>query len=781
MTLGLATNSSLNKVDYPNDQIWELSLEGGDPPALSIQTTYGLRAHRVRFFGRFTLHGQTYQDPRAFTRPPCLTAFFSNYFSLSYSPVHGLDVVSEYWVPGSQVLAGRLSLANVLKVDYPLRFEWVGVLNPLREGQHLAIETIDMITVLQGKSGGLSPVCFMTGGPTAGSGPYCGLALDFAIEPGAVKKVSWAVAAFADKRHSFDIARRTAVRSWDANIARLEIFNESRTVHFQTGNSDWDAVIAFSQRVGAGLVVPGSSSLPHSSFVLSRQPDHGYSLHGDGSDYGNLWNGQTVLDSNFLAGVLLPGSKEEIKGLVDNFLAVQEKSGRIDWRPGIAGQRSRQMAQPMLASLVCKVGSGLVSDRNWLREIFPRLLSFFDHWFDPINDPIQGGFPAWKYPMQSGFEDSPMYGLLNPESQGAAIEFLKSPALAAMLVKECRCLIEIAEELGNQSAAAQLRERCEGLLRAIETCWDSHDKMYRYRDAAHHARGEDPFQVLFQGDGQFAIPHSFVEPRRLQLRLTAVDDHTRAAQFIIHGKTDQGNSSETLKSLDIRWVKQTGRATTKALFERVEFLEVQGVGPECRVLLSVVDFSPEDLSLFLPLWARVPDSKKARAIIEERLLPEYLFRNGFALCPVKFHSDEYPITSSVSLAWSQLIIEGLLTYGYRAEAAEIVSRNLNAAAQCLKEERAFYSYYHAAHNGGHGERNALHGLFPVQLLLDVLGVQFVSHREVIVEGENPFPKPLRVQFHGVTVECRTNETDVIFSGGQMVTVSGPGPHRVKVE
>jgi hypothetical protein len=781
LSLVLAADSQLNKVDYPNDHIWGLSLEGGDPSALSIQTTYGLRAHWMRFFGRFFLDGKPYVDPQEFYSQPCLTSFYPNYLSLSYSPWHGLGVVSEFWVPGSQVLAGRFRLVNTLKVEYPLRFEWIGVLNPLGEGEQITAKTMDMVTVLHGKSGSLAPVCFMTGGPIVGSGPYSGLALDILIEPGEVKEVSWALASLADERHSLDIARRTVGRGWDANIARLEILNESRTVHFYTGNPDWDAALAISQRVGAGLIFPRSVKLPDHSFVLSRQPDHGYSMCGDGSDYGYLWNGQSALDLYFLTGVLLTGSEEVIKGAINNFLAVQEESGWIDWKPGLAGQRSCQMAQPLLASVICKVGAVLVNDHSWLRDIFPRLLAFFNHWFHPINDPDQDGFPSWLSSMQSGFEDSPMYGLFNPESQGAAINYLKSPALGAMLLNECRCLIKIAGKLDEQSDAAALCERYDKLLANIESCWDPHDEIYRYHDAAHHVGGSAPFTISFQGDGQFTAAHSFTSPHRLQLRLAAADDHTRAAKVIIHGETDLGETSETLKPIDIRWVKQIGRATTKALFHRVELLEVQGVGPECQVNLSAVDYSPEDLSLFLPLWAKVPDLYRAKTIIEQRLLPRYLSCIGLTLCPAEFQNDDYPITSSVSLAWSRLIVEGLLAYGYRIMAAEIMGRNLDAVAHCLKDERSFLAYYHPSRNGGWGERNHLHGLFPVQLFLEVLGIRFVSHREVIVEGEHPFPKPMRVQFRGIIVERRASETDVIFPGEHLTTVYGAGPHRVALE
>ena len=51
LALNLAADARLGPTDYFDDQIWELRIGGGDPPALALQTTFGLRARsmRVRF------------------------------------------------------------------------------------------------------------------------------------------------------------------------------------------------------------------------------------------------------------------------------------------------------------------------------------------------------------------------------------------------------------------------------------------------------------------------------------------------------------------------------------------------------------------------------------------------------------------------------------------------------------------------------------------------------------------------------------------------------------
>ena len=48
LSLTLAADARIAATDYCNDQIWELVLTSGDPPAIAIQTTFGL--HERLFF-----------------------------------------------------------------------------------------------------------------------------------------------------------------------------------------------------------------------------------------------------------------------------------------------------------------------------------------------------------------------------------------------------------------------------------------------------------------------------------------------------------------------------------------------------------------------------------------------------------------------------------------------------------------------------------------------------------------------------------------------------------
>jgi len=125
----------------------------------------------------------------------------------------------------------------------------------------------------------------------------------------------------------------------------------------------------------------------------------------------------------------------------------------------------------------------------------------------------------------------------------------------------------------------------------------------------------------------------------------------------------------------------------------------------------------------------------------------------------------------VHLPWNLLICEGLLRYGFRADAARLFVHNMTAIIQNLKQNRAFYARYHAEKGTGIGERNSLSGMAPVGLFLQVLGVEILSATRVRLEGDNTFPWDVTVQYKGLKVIRGQKKTEVIFPNGKSVTVT----------
>ncbi len=771
----LAADARLGPVDYCNDQIWELSLGAGEPPALALQTTYGLRARSLRLFPRF-LEGDLQQsDPSAFDHPPSIQYFYPNFLQLSFAPFPGIEVTAEYWIPSSQAAAGRFTLSNNGNAPRQIRVEWAALLLPSPDGQRMAAAEMENAPVLVGRSGGLAPVVFVTGGQ-AGSGPYPSLNLDIDLSPGSLRQVTWVHAALPTPEASFEMARQISARNWDAERARLELLNSGQ-VEIHTGDPDWDAAFSLSQKNAYNLLMGPTAHLPYPSFVLSRQPDQGFSLRGDGGDYSYLWNGQSPLEAYYLASLILPAAPHLVEGFLRNFLSTITEDGFIDWKPGLGGQRSQLLATPLLVSLADRI-YGITGDLSFLREIFPALLSFVHAWFTPQQDRDGDGIPEWAHPMQAGFDDHPLFTHWYAWAQGVDIITTESPALCAFLYRECQTLIRIASLLGYQEPLPALMAMTDHLRSAVEISWDIPSATYRYWDRDSHYTPSHEFLAERTGPGEIALQREFEHPIRLLVRVHTHGESTRRPHLFAHGTSTSGQHLvERMLSDRFQWSIGVGNATSERVYQALERIEVLGLEERDVVTLYSVGLDVLDQTLLLPLWAGIPAMERTRFLVEKTITCPSRFWQPFGIpaCIGQQLPREAGSCQNVHLPWNALLGEGLLAYGYRKEAAELVIRVMNAVIKTLKRDGAFHRYYEAGTGLGQGERNALEGLAPLGLFLETLGVKLISPQQVALQGTNPFPWPVTVKFRGLTVLRQLDKTIVIFPDGQTSTVTNPAP------
>lgn len=773
LQLTIAADARLTTTNYVDDHIWELDLSGGDPSALALRTTYGLRARMMRLFPRFTENRQTLNDPAAFIGPPRLRRFYPNFLLVTFSPLAGIEVTAEYWVAGSQVVTGRLTLTNRGVTPRSLRLEWVGQLIPL-EGRSMAAEQRQSVVVLQGQVEDLFPVLFLTGGPQAGPGPYASLALMLELAPGATRQSTWALAALHDPQESFDLARRVAARPFDAEKARIEMLNASQGVEIITGDPDWDAAFAFSQKTALGLFHSPTEHLPHSSFVFSRQPDQGHSRLGNGNDYQHFWSGQSPFESYYLAS-LLPCNTEAAHGVLRNFIAVQDQhDGFIDNKPGLAGQRERFLAAPYLSSLAWKL-SCAGRDKDLLASVYPALFSYFWNWFSPTRDHDRNGLPEWQHQLQTGFEDNPLFEGWHAWAQGIDITTVQSPALLATLYREARFLIQMAELLGRSSDTITLKAQAEVLRKGIESCWDPDAALYRYADRDTHLSPAGKTLSERQAAPEIEIQKEFKQPVRLVIRIFGQGEALKRPRVTITGELGDKPQFEVLDARDFAFSANGAVATSEKVYTSLGKFEFAGLNRRDRVNIQTADLTIADHTLLLPLWAGIPNEHDAHALVFRTVLSAEHFDHpyGIPALPRLFIRDADPVSLGVHLPWNQLIGEGLLEYGYRREAARLTAHLMSAVIQNLKRSHAFYRTYHAETGAGQGERNTLHGLAPIGLFLRTLGVEILSTTTVLLRGENPFPWPVTVKYRGLTVTRQMGQTEIIFPNGQPVVLQDP--------
>lgn len=816
--LVISADARLGETDYTDDHIWELTLGGGEPSALSLQTTFGLRARSFRMFPRFrgsepgSANYASILDPNEFRTAPTIELVYPNYLALTFTPLPGIDVKAEYWVPQSHAVAGLVQVTNGASSRRKIQVDWLSILAPgvssgagraatsRSNGERMAAQEIDGCMALAGRTGNLHPVIFLTGGAMPDTPIYPGLTLTYELAPGETCQFAWAQAALAERSASLNLARSQASllisQDWEALRAHL-IMSNANQVEIYTGDPDWDIAFHLAQKTARSLIVGPTGHLPERTFVQVRQPDHGFSLRGDGSDYSHLWSGQPALDAYFLADLLLPGAASLAQGFLVNFLATAgDQPGQVNWRAGPASQPGRRLAFPILAHLAWRIYA-VSHDQMFLQAVYPGLLAFIQEWLSNRHDRDQDGLPEWDDPLQAGFDEHPLFSRSTGQAVGLDITTIESPALAALLASECRALEDIAACLGLQLPMG-LVERWEQLQQAAQAGWDEAGGCYRLRDRDSHAT---PALLLLGerlGAGLIPVQQEFDPPARLlvEIQIGSAEEQSRhrspvafAYGRIAGPRRENPRSStanprrfiEQLPAEKFSWDPERGIFTGDRLYSYIEKLDVQELGPADRVRVYRAGCQELDISLLLPVWAGLADKTQATRLVGETITnPARFWKPAglvlYASAPGATAPESDRAAEVVDLPWNALVGAGLVRQGFRQEAAELLQRLMPAIIETLKREGAFYQRYRAEDGQGTGEKNALTGLPPVGFFLETLGVRLSEPRtpgqmpEIELTGFNPFPWPVTVKYRGVTIVRQKKKTIVIFPDGQTTEV-----------
>ncbi len=785
-SLRIAADARTSHPSYVNDQIWELRLEGGEPPALALETSYGLRARGMRLFPAFHLGEQFRMDPASFEVRPTVRRFLTNYLWVEFQPFDEVLVVAEYWVPESDRVAGRLTLHNLGLEHLEVRSLMHALLRPDEAGASMTAETRQGVTVLSGRTGNLAPVVFLAGGAVRAVSAYPALRVNLPIEPGGSDSLLWAHAAGQDPRDSFAAARELAALNWDGEIARVERAN-ARLLEIETGDEAWDAALAMAQKVSLGSYVGPTHHLPHASIVLSRSPDHGASLRADGRDHGWAWEGQSGGDAFMTALQVLPAAPELAKGLLLNFLAAQNADGTIDWKPGLGGQRKGSLCAPLLATLAWRIYQW-TEERSFLEEVLPGLERFLQNWFEQQHDRDLDGHPEWDHIMQSGFHEWPTFQRWRTWGGGLDITLAETPDLAAYLLKEHMALIAIRRALGRSESIAELEARVDRLQEALNRGWSGNPPAYRHVDRDTHAAVRGTRLAIQRGEFNLELNRSFDPPVRVQVRVKSEDKALPAFQICIRGRgaAPRRRRVVRLHRKQFDWHLGLGSVTSQVLFSEIEGVEVSGLSDRVTSELGVADYSRLDQTCLLPLWAGAPGEEQAAQLVERTLLaPDYFWRlHGIPGCSAKdpaYAMEGKEGTASLWMLPNLLLGEGLVDYGYLSEAADLVGRLIAASAGALLRDKSFRESYHADLERGMGERDHAGGVAPLSLFLYVLGVRLITPQKVVLRGRNPFPWPIRLSWSGIEIRWNKELARVRFPDGAEVEVRGEHPQTVEQE
>jgi hypothetical protein len=270
----------------------------------------------------------------------------------------------------------------------------------------------------------------------------------------------------------------------------------------------------------------------------------------------------------------------------------------------------------------------------------------------------------------------------------------------------------------------------------------------------------------------------FEQPVRLLIEIQTDNPVAQRPTVEISDLVSKGRGDiEVIEETRFQWRSNGFAATTQKVFTKIGRISIKNLGPQDRVMIRILNMESENITLFTPLWAHIPDPQRAQVMIARSLENAEFFDRPFGI-PALAHIQDPEAESaamSVHMAWNLLIGEGLLAYGFKDKAARLTGHLMNAVIQSLKQNHAFYQRYHAGTGSGLGERGSLNGLAPVGLFLQTLGVTVLSEGRVRLDGRNPFAWPVIILYKGLKIVRGPEKTEITFRNGKTITITDNSP------
>jgi hypothetical protein len=756
----LATDGSSTAFHPENDQVWELQMPQNEVYPFCLHTTYGLRAQTMRLFPILTIGNQHYYQAAAFYAPPAITQYLPDAITIQASPTDTCDFTFEAHIAAEDTLVGGVTIENSGESLLSMALDLAMIMVSMPQGSAAYADREGIKQIITGHTKDLAPVLFMTGGPSAISSPYPALTIPIHLAPHQSRRLTWALATKTSRDASLDAARKVAASNWRETVQQHQVKQAAQTMQVQSGHPEWDTAFTLAQTEAQIHWVSEVNGEVSPFFLRSRLPDDA----PDNAIQQNRKDDLTLLEAFHLRQILLPAQSDQYAAVLANFRKRQQADGAIlSQRLNFAFSRPFH-DPPLLASQHLSLYE-LIGDAEFLQSAFPTLRRALDPWLSEGSAPQR---LAWEDPRQLQLDTGLFnFDLWDDSGHGLDIQTAESPALLAMLLMEVKALIQIADILADAEASAQYKKTAKLLTDRIHGCWDERLHTFIYRDSQ---SGLTPERELFypgRVQKEVTIGKTFLTHQRLQLHLIAADEHTRSCLIRLQG-TDQNDHplEESFTARDLRWVLGRAHLTSRQLYQSIRSISFEGLQPEDRFLLETADYAQPDITCLLPLHTAAPTDEMIESLAATRAgIPESDLAFGLPETWRARHELPPSLTLQSNVLWNTLIIEGLLQSGLLEEAAQAFTRLMTAISAGLIQHGGFFPFYNSKDGLPAGNRNALAGLAPVGLFLELSGIKILSPSKVILWERFPFEKPVTVHWQGLSIYKDDSLAKVVFPDG----------------
>ncbi|MBE2182296.1 MAG: hypothetical protein IAE89_02610 [Anaerolineae bacterium] len=764
----IAADARISKTDYHNDQIWELRLGQADSTALSLNTRFGGRIGLVSIAPLWTYEGRSIYAASGYVKPPVITRFAPGLIRAEAQLLPFISSISEFLIVDSHTVVGRFLLANYGHIPVELQLDLVvfaaneeGELTPKR------LTPPNYPLALGIPLDGLQPAIVMEGAQLDDFGARK-LTCKITVPPSDKTAVQWSCAGYTHYPESIAAASQ-AVRTNIVTQVKHLLQIAPEIPFIETGDTAVDAAISASYQQTIQSFLNPTSSLPHPSFVSTRQPERG-------ADSVRSWSGQNPTHAYLVALAAAPVNPALAQGILLNYLAVQRADGWIDWKPGLDGQRQGMLCLPILAQLAWKIFE-YTEDRAFLEQAYLPLVKFFERWLQPDLDADGDGIPEWQSEVQTGYPYSAAFAVGRSWGQNADIRAIESPDLIAYLLSEAASLRQTAHFLNDSDG----ENRCQGhiarLAGLLETFWQDGRYHYRDRDLDISLSGSVVLEDV-RGGEDLSVGLEIKPVNRLIVSIHGGAERQPKFTLRMSGKDAQGSPiQETADSKAFIWTHSRGVYTSNHAWSRLDTIATQGLTTGFKVRLATLDTTAYDISALIPF--STPDLQAERtAELARAVQADFMRANGVTMAAKTeplFDPANARGPGGIWLFWNTLIGEALIDTGMTTEASELLQRLLKVQTETLRAEKHFFEFYHTDQPRGLGERGSVAGLIPLHLLLRVFGVRVISPSVVIAGGAFHWPSPIKIAHHNVFVERNQQGTQINFPTGHVHRLSPDAP------
>lgn len=759
----LAADCRFGELDLTNDQVWEL-VTTGDPAAVTMRTSFGSRCSDMRLYPQFSLQGITLTDPHSFASPVKLLKRRSNYLLLDFDPFTHLNVQLDLWVPSSQALCGRFKLTNFGSTAMNFIVNWLVVLEPLDQGEHMSAMQMGVNTVLQGRNGNLHPVFFLTGGPEPLERAHPSLEVKMILAGGASRKLSWALATLDSTEASFSLARQSTSLPWDIKSINDEMLDRTILLEFSGGSDHNLDLLNETQIKAQQLLVPSKTNSDRLTFFTRRQPDGRNFLPVSSRQDLISFSQINAYDAWMISRLLLPANPQPMKEIIQNFIDFQQDDGSIPWAISASGSASAAKTPPLLAGIAHDVDP-FVNDREWLHQVFSPLVKSLKVWFSGSAN----GVPTWENSLQTGLANHPLYTINDGQGLGMEPGLVHNPGLDAMLYHECVALANIARSFRESETLDWLEQTAEKCSKSLDACWDDAKSCHTYRDIQ---TGEVYHREVIHEinrNGSFKLRRKLGTPRRLCISIPAKTTASTSIYLKIIGKIGENDLTEEVV-LKPKYTSQ--QAVTRQLFDRLEMVEINGLPPKCSLTLGTAGNDVEDITLLLPLWSGAMSPENIDLLIKNTLLPRYFSSSGLLASPM----DQIPIGQNhIVPFWNNLIIEGLINCGRREIAGEVETNLLNAQIKQWQKNGFVSSDFTAIDLISKGELDTLGGLPAIYTLTQTMRIEKIIGNEILLSALNENLPPFTVKYKGTSIDMKSDRTVIRTIRNEMIEITESAP------